>query len=97
MAKPNVAALATKLIRQEKTAEEIYDSLIESGVAPCVAREWSNEPARRQRRREQMRAKSYHPVTAGKGTANRRILWTKIENGREISLHATKGYRDRRP
>lgn len=90
--------LATKLIRQGKSADEIFDALTEEGVNATAAREWANELTRRAVREQRRQDRKPKGLPEAKGTVERHILWKKEyeETNREISYHATKGYRDRR-
>lgn len=85
------ASIATRKI------DDIYPLLVEAGVAPCVAREWANEPYRRAAlaRRRQEREERRRPIGLP-GAFGRRIIKTELRGGREHQLHATKGWRERR-
>lgn len=92
----------------ELKPNKIYKTLIEKGVAPCVAREWSKEP----KRREVMLTRSLNRATrklmsssGRKHTRDpyRRILKTIVGKTRdhlghlhERQFHATKGWRSYR-
>lgn len=81
---------------KEGKPERIGPFLLDRGVAPCVAREWHNEPARRKHAEafhsEKFIRKETSPVTE-RGSFGRRIIKTTYEFGREIVQHATKGLR----
>ncbi len=92
-----------------KLAGRVVQNLIEAGkatqiegvllgmrLAPCVAREWANEPGRRAffqanyQSREVRRAASNF---GRRGDFGRRIIKTIVGRQRERQLHATKGWR----
>jgi hypothetical protein len=74
------------------TTNQIRDALLERGVHPCVARDWSREANRRGAildrviEREGKKAKGHH-------VPFRRIIKTITRHGREFQYHATKGWR----
>ncbi len=75
---------------------KVEQFLLDRGVTPCVAREWGNEPARRQHAKDFHSAKFITKETStfgNRGTYGRRIIKTVHRFGREIVLHATKGIR----
>jgi len=93
----NPSEIANNLINQGKSPAEIVQLLTVEGVSLCVAREWANEPARRealQRRRDTKRKNKRH--IGHPRSFNRRVLYTTNVCGRERYYHATKGWRDRR-
>lgn len=72
-----------RLIKSGK-ADEIEATLLGRNVAPCVAREWANEPKRREvheRKRLERKARKDASKFGGRGDAWRRILrtWTVKE------------------
>ena len=92
----------------EHKPQEVYDTLIKDGVAPCVAREWSKETERREAMtsRAYNRAVRKHMSSHGRANSHkpyRRILQTIVGKTRdrlghlhERQFHATKGWRSYR-
>ena len=82
-------------IRQGKPGR-VEQFLLDRGIVPCVAREWGNEPARRQHaaafRLKKITTKALSAF-GKRGDFGRRIIKTIHKYGREIVFHATKGYR----
>lgn len=81
MSDPNINQLANVMIKSGKASGEIEETLLGFGVAPCVAREWANEPhrravlfAKRNKRKEIKQASKF----GGKKEAFRRIIKTDV-------------------
>ncbi len=97
----------TKKLLEQKP-HKIYKTLVEDGVAPCVAREWSKEPKRREVMTTRAHNRAVRKHMSPHGRANsykpyRRILKTIVGKTRdhlghlhERQFHATKGWRSYR-
>ncbi len=90
-----ISSIVDHFINENKP-EKIEQFLLDRGVAPCVAREWGNEPARRKHAADfhskKFIRKEMSPV-GKRGEYGRRIVKTIHRFGREIVFHATKGIR----
>ena len=95
------------LIDTGKTPTEIYAALVKQGAAPCVAREWSNEPKRRAALYSRRQAKKECKGFPNKACVAIYVFPTpgsKLDKAREKAglpareymLHATKGWRSYR-
>lgn len=76
--------------------DKVEQFLLDRGVAPCVAREWGNEPARRKHmtdRNQEIKLRKEISLVGKRGDFGRRIVSTAHRFGREIVFHATKGVR----
>lgn len=85
-----------KAMCEEAKGAEIEALLLGKNMAPCVAREWGNEHRRRDHLLKRAVDRKYHKETStfGKRGQNyRRIIWSKIRNGRRMEFHTTKGLR----
>ncbi len=105
--KPDIAQLVNVLIKSDK-GKKIEKTLLDLGVAPCVAREWANEPRRRKALAKRPTRQDRRDLSncGRKGQPFRRIIRTEftedqdciyyIQSGRERQFHATKGWRSYR-
>jgi hypothetical protein len=75
--------------------ENLCKELVDRGVHPVVAREWSNEHDRRDAILDRMIEKQGKKAK-GHGVPYRRIIKSIIGVGREFQYHATKGWRSYR-
>jgi len=69
------------LVKAGRSHDEIYSTLIEEGVAPCVAREYANEPERREKmaaRFDARKARKDASKFGAKGATYRRIIQTEV-------------------
>ncbi len=93
-----VDASALELISQGAGETVIRSALLGMGAALCVAQDWATEPRRREWLQANYAARKSRYATRGlgrirPGTAYRHVINVKVETGREVVLHATKGRR----
>lgn len=88
---------ASRLVKNGSTPKTLHTALLAKGAHPCVAREWANEPRRREvlERRRLLRKERKEASKVGhRGEPFRRIMSTEPwGEDRERQFHATKGWR----
>ena len=104
-------ARASRLLPKElieKHPKKIYKTLIAAGFPPCVARDWANEPKRRDVMMTRSLNRAARKLQSSHGRVDsykpyRRILKTIVGERRnhlghlhERQFHATKGWRSYR-
>ena len=88
-----------KAMCAEAKGAEVEDILLGKGMTPCVAREWGSEHLRRANLLKRVMRRKYRKKTSAFGNCGqygRRIISSKIRNGRHLEFHATKGHRSYR-
>ena len=85
-----------KAMGDDARGGEVEDILLDTGMAPCVAREWGNAHRLKDALLTRTMARKYRKETSAygkRGQPYRRIMKAGVKNGRRFEFHATKGMR----